>query len=52
MNVWAFNAVEDHKTRSLLMESLKRGRSRFGWSQEDKHDLRNQNNWTDWHSKP
>lgn len=51
MNVWAFNAAEDHKTRSLLMESLKRGRSRFGWSQEDKHDLRNQDNWTDWHSR-
>lgn len=51
MNVWAFNAAEDQSTRDLLMESLRGGKSRFGWSQEDKHDLRIPNNWTDWHSR-
>lgn len=51
MNVWAFNAAEDQSTRDLLMASLRKGKSRFGWSQDDKHDLRIPDNWTDWHSR-
>ena len=51
MNVWAFNKAEEQETRDLIYASLKAGKSRFGWSQEDKHDLRIPNNWTDWHSR-
>lgn len=51
MNVWAFNGVVDESARKLLVESLKAGKSRFGWSQKDNHDLRIPNNWTDWHSR-
>lgn len=51
MNIWAFNAAEDQSTRDLLMASLRNGKSRFGWSQDDKHDLRIPDNWTDWHSR-
>lgn len=48
--VWAFNKAEDQDTRNLVYESLKAGKSRFGWSQKDEHDLRIPNNWTEWHS--
>jgi len=50
MNVWAFNKAEDQETRDLIYASLKTGKSRFGWSQKDEHDLRVPNNWTEWHS--
>lgn len=51
MNVWAFNATEEQNERDLLTDSLRNGKSRFGWSQNDKHDLRIPNNWTEWHSR-
>ena len=51
MNVWAFNKPDDSKRVQLLYEEVKNGKSRFGWSWEDKHNLKLENNWTDDHSK-
>jgi len=51
MTVWAFNKADDADARELLCLSLKSGKSRFGWSQRDEHNLRLKDNWTDWHSK-
>ena len=51
MTIWAFNKIDGEKERNLLYQSIKSGISRFGWSQEDKHNLKLKNNWTDWHSK-
>ncbi|WP_419177115.1 restriction endonuclease [Desulfosediminicola sp.] len=51
MAVWAFSKVDDSENRKLVYESILKGRSRFGWSREDKHNLLLKDNWTDWHSK-
>mgnify|MGYP006416544863 CR=1 FL=1 len=51
MQVWAFNKADDAGSRQLVYESVKAGKSRFGWSQRDEHDLGLKDNWTDWHSK-
>jgi hypothetical protein len=51
MNVWAFNNADDVKVRELVYRSLKNGKSRFGWSQKDEHNLKLKDTWTDWHSK-
>lgn len=51
MQIWAFNKVEDAQARDLVYQSIKNGKSRFGWSQEDRHNLKLKNNWTEWHSK-
>ncbi len=51
MTVWAFNKVDDAKARELIYQSVKIGKSRFGWSQKDEHNLKLKDNWTDWHSK-
>lgn len=34
MNVWAFAKVDDDDARKLVYESIKEGKSRFGWSGE------------------
>ena len=49
--VWAFNKVTDDFERGLVYESLKSGKSRFGWLQNDEHNLALKDNWTEWHSK-
>lgn len=51
MTIWAFNKAEDKKAIELIYQSIKEGKSRFGWSQEDEHNLELKDNWTDWHSK-
>ncbi len=51
MTIWAFNRAEDAKARELICQSVKNGKSRFGWSQRDEHNLNLKENWTDWHSK-
>lgn len=51
MTIWAFNKTDDTKARELIYKSVKNGKSRFGWSQRDEHNLKLKDNWTDWHSK-
>ncbi len=51
MTIWAFNKVEEEAERKLVYQSIKTGKSRFGWSQSDEHNLKLKDNWTDWHSK-
>ncbi len=50
MTIWAFNKVGNAECKEKIYQSFKNGISRFGWSQEDKHNLKG-NEWTDWHSK-
>ena len=35
MTIWAFNKVEEEAERKLVYQSIKTGKSRFGWSQSD-----------------
>ena len=49
--VWAFNKVSNEFERELLYNSIKLGKSRFGWSKKDKHNLALGNNETEWYSK-
>ncbi len=51
MTIWAFNKADDTKARELVYQSVKNGKSRFGWSQKDEHNLKLKDNWSDWHSK-
>ena len=51
MTVWAFNKVVDEKARESVYQSIKNGKSRFGWSQRDEHNLKLKDNLTDWHSR-
>jgi hypothetical protein len=51
MQIWAFNKVDEPEERQLIYQSIKSGKSRFGWSQKDEHNLELKDNWTDWHSK-
>lgn len=51
MKVWAFNKPDTPEQTKLLYESVNDGKSRFGWSWRDEHDLTRENNWTDEHSK-
>ena len=50
--VWAFQAPggKDNDAKDLLYESLKSGKSRFGWSMKDEHDL-NREEWSEFHSR-
>ncbi|WP_417551518.1 restriction endonuclease [Marinomonas fungiae] len=50
MAVWAFSKVDDPVNRSLVFESIRNGKSRFGWSQNDEHNLLLET-WSEWHSK-
>ena len=49
--VWAFNKVSNEFERELLYNSIKSGKSRFGWSQNDEHNLALKDNWSEHHSK-
>ena len=52
MAVWAFLPPEDEAERRLISDSLKAGKSRFGWSTEDVNDLTQpKNHWTDANKK-
>ncbi len=50
MTIWAFNKVDDDQARKLVYQSVINGKSRFGWSQKDEHNLKG-NVWSEWHSK-
>ncbi|MDE0472745.1 MAG: restriction endonuclease [Ekhidna sp.] len=47
--VWAFNET-DVDTKPLLIKSLKNGKSRFGWSSKNEHNLLREE-WSENHSK-
>ncbi len=49
MKVFAFNGVNESGVKKLVYESLKNGKSRFGWSSKDEDDLRKP--WAKSHSK-
>ena len=51
MTVWAFNRATDDDARQSVYQSVKRGKSRFGWSSEDEHNLKLTDNWSENHSK-
>ena len=51
MMIWAFNKSDDAEARELVYQSVKNGKSRFGWSQKDEQNLKLKDNWTSWHSK-
>lgn len=51
MKVWAFNKADEEQARELIYLSIKNGKSRFGWSQDDKHNLKTKDNWTENHSR-
>lgn len=51
MNVWAFNKPDSLEQVEHVYESVKRGKSRFGWSWRNEHNLKLENNWTDEHSR-
>lgn len=50
MAIWAFSKVDESENRSLVFESIRRGKSRFGWSQKEEHNLFLEK-WSEWHSK-
>lgn len=47
--VWAFAKQGDQDSARQIFESITEGQSRFGWSQEDRHNLMEE--WTEWHSR-
>ena len=51
MTIWAFNKPDTSEQTKLLYESVNNGKSRFGWSWEDEHNLELKNNWSDQHSR-
>ena len=40
MTVWAFAKITSENVRKKVYESIKKGKSRFGWSRSEKDDLR------------
>lgn len=51
MTVWAFGGPEAAKARQLHRSLKEEGKSRFGWSHRDEHNLLLENNWTPEHGK-
>ncbi|WP_419783727.1 restriction endonuclease [Maridesulfovibrio sp.] len=51
MQVWAFSRATEEHARKLVYESILKGKSRFGWSQEDDHNLKLTDRPTDWDSR-
>ena len=49
--VWAFNKPDTPEQVKRIYEEVKKGKSRFGWSWDDKHNLNMENNWTDQHNR-
>ena len=43
--IWAFNKVDEPQDRQLIYESVRNGKSRFGWSSLDTNDLLDDNNY-------
>lgn len=42
--IWAFNKVDDPQDRLLIDQSIRNGKSRFGWSSSDENDLSKKEN--------
>ena len=42
--IWAFNKADDPKTRQLIYQSVRDGKSRFGWSASDANNLLKEEN--------
>lgn len=57
VRVWAFNKPDTEEKVTLLYESVNNGKSRFGWSSRDEHNLKIdrennwKNNWTEEHGR-
>ena len=51
MTIWAFNKAGNPESVGLVYQSVKGGKSRFGWSSEDQHNLKLEGNWTPQHPK-
>ncbi len=51
MTVWAFSKSDNEEERRLIYQSVKSGKSRFGWSQLDGHNLKLKDNWSDGHPR-
>ena len=57
VRVWAFNKPDTEEKVGLLYRSVREGKSRFGWSWEDNHNLKRDqennwaNNWTEEHPR-
>lgn len=45
MKVWIFNGAGEGKSE-LIHQSIRNGRSRFGWSWKSEHNLSHEANWT------
>lgn len=43
--IWAFGRVKEPKARLLIDESVRNGKSRFGWSSSDTSNLLDENNY-------
>ena len=43
--IWAFNTVDEPKDRLLIYQSVRDGKSRFGWSGSDINNLLDENNY-------
>ena len=43
--IWAFNKAGTREKIKLIYDSIKDGKSRFGWSYKDKHNLKIKENW-------
>lgn len=50
LTVWAFAGIDEPDEQGLVYDSLKRGKSRFGWSIREEHNLKG-DTWSEWHSK-
>ena len=50
MTVWAFNKPEAEEDRKAVYQAIQTGQSRFGWSWDDKNNLR-QHYWAAFNSK-
>lgn len=49
--VWAFKNPTGAELCQEVYESVKAGKSRFGWSTEDRHSLHIKEPWSEWHSR-
>ncbi len=49
--IWAFNKADEKYKEKIYNIFKKEGKSRFGWSYKEEHNLLLSNNWTEEHSK-
>ena len=46
MTIWAFNCTKNAKATELIYQSIKNGKSRFGWSSKDEDNLKLDNSFS------